>query len=273
MSVRKRALNAGWYPRTPEEVKKTLDEWSTDLSRLDGCAAIVPHAGWYYSGRLAFLTLGALQKSIDTMVILGGHLPAEGSLLIVEEDEFEVPGGFLKNDLDLVEKIKKNFRVSEDWDVDNGVEVQLPLVRYFWRDAKIVSIRVPPSNLSLDLGEMLYQWSLSSGKTIGITGSTDLTHYGPNYRFSPRGTGKDAVEWVERHNDAELIQFLLKMHAEEALNHAQTHRSACSIGAAAAALSFARLAGVTKGVLTGYLTSYRIQPGASFVGYAGVVYA
>lgn len=273
MSVRRRALNAGWYPRNADDVRKTLDDWSTNLSSVEGCAAIVPHAGWYFSGKLAFQTFGALKNDIDLMVVLGGHLAAEASLLVSDEDEFEVPGGTIKNDLDLVNTIKKTFKASEDWDVDNGVEVQLPLIKYFWPDARIVSLRVPPSNLAFDLGALLYEWSLSAGKTVGVAGSTDLTHYGPNYGFTPHGTGKEALEWVEKKNDAELIRLLINMEAEQAVVHAQTHRSACSIGAAAASLTFASLAGAKEAVMTGYLNSYRIQPGASFVGYAGIVYA
>jgi MEMO1 family protein len=273
MSVRRRALNAGWYPRNADDVRKTLDDWSTNLSSVEGRAAIVPHAGWYFSGKLAFQTLGALKNDIDLMVVLGGHLAAEASLLVSEEDEFEVPGGTIKNDLALVNTIKKTFKASEDWDVDNGVEVQLPLIKYFWPDARIVSLRVPPSNLAFDLGALLYEWSLSAGETVGVAGSTDLTHYGPNYGFTPHGTGKEALEWVEKKNDAELIRLLINMEAEQAVAHAQTHRSACSIGAAAASLTFASLAGAKEAVMTGYLNSYRIQPGASFVGYAGIVYA
>jgi hypothetical protein len=273
MSVRKRALNAGWYPKNPEEVKKTLEGWNKDISLMKGIASIVPHAGWYFSGKLAFRTLGALRRDIDLMVILGGHLAADSSLLIAEEDEFEVPGGTIRNEFSLVGAIKKNFKTSEDWDVDNGVEVQLPIIRYYWPETSLVSLRVPPSLLAVELGEMLFHWSLASGKTVGVIGSTDLTHYGPNYGFSPHGNGKEAIEWVEKENDAEIIRQMINMNHGKALNHAMTQRSACSIGAAITSMSFARSAGVRKGVLTGYLNSYHVQPGASFVGYAGVVYA
>ena len=272
MSIRKRALNAGWYPKNPEDVKKTLEGWEKDISLKQGIAAIVPHAGWYFSGNLAFKTFGALRRDIDLMVVLGGHLAADSSLLIATEDEFEVPGGTMKNDPSLVAAIRKSFKASEDWDVDNGVEVQLPIIRYFWPDTNLVALRVPPSHVAVELGEMLFHWALDSGRTVGVIGSTDLTHYGTNYGFSPHGNGKEAVEWVEKNNDAEIIREMINMNSGKALTHALTHRSACSIGAALTSMGYARQAGVRKGVLTGYLNSYRVQPGASFVGYAGIVY-
>ena len=36
--------------------------------------------------------------------------------------------------------------------------------------------------------------------------SADLTHYGPYYGFSPKGTGTDAVAWVKNENDLSLFE-------------------------------------------------------------------
>jgi MEMO1 family protein len=49
-------------------------------------------------------------------------------------------------------------------------------------------------------------------------------------------------------------------------------RSACSAGAALAAVSFAREMGVREGKLVRYMTSYDVHPAESFVGYAGVLF-
>ncbi len=273
MLIRKRTLNAGWYPKNPEEVKKTLDGWTKESSRGDALAAVVPHAGWYFSGKLAFQTLGSLRRDFDVVAVLGGHLSQDSPLLIAGEDGFEVPGGVLKNDLALVKEVRKVFKAEEDWDADNGVEVQLPIIHYFWPESKVVSLRVPPTAAASALGEFLYRWSQSTGAQLGVVGSTDLTHYGPHYGFTPQGMGPSSVVWAEETNDAEIIRLLLSMQEEPAAEHAKTHRSACSIGAAVAAMAFAREAGVKEGRLKGYQNSYHTQPGSSFVGYAGITYS
>ena len=103
-----------------------------------------------------------------------------------------------------------------------------------------------------------------------MIGSTDLTHYGPNYDFTPRGTGPDALAWVREHNDRRLLDCLLGLRHNEALELAQRERSACSAGAAVAAARYAELRGAASGRLLEYATSHDRHPGSSFVGYAAI---
>ena len=122
------------------------------------------------------------------------------------------------------------------------------------------------------LGEKLYDVSVKLGRNVAVVGSTDLTHYGPAYGFSPAGSGNAAVEWVREENDKPFLDLLLKMDGEGAMNHANTHGSACSAGAAAAAVSFARTSGVKEGTLIGYRMSCDLHRAESFVGYGGIAF-
>jgi AmmeMemoRadiSam system protein B len=103
-------------------------------------------------------------------------------------------------------------------------------------------------------------------------GSTDLTHYGPNYGFLTKGIGPSAVEWVKKENDKGFIDRALKMDTEGLLKHAEENDSACSPGAAASAMVTCKALGAKRGVLLDYYTSYEILPDDSFVGYAGILY-
>ena len=54
-----------------------LKEWDrgrSEESSVFGWGAIVPHAGWSFSGRLAYRTLRQLDPDCDLVVIIGGHL-------------------------------------------------------------------------------------------------------------------------------------------------------------------------------------------------------
>ena len=109
-------------------------------------------------------------------------------------------------------------------------------------------------------------------KKIICIGSTDLTHYGPNYGFMAKGLGPSSVEWVKKENDRLFIEQALQMNAEGLLRHAVENDSACSPGAVASAVTTCKALGAEHGVLLDYYTSYDIMPDDSFVGYAGIVY-
>jgi len=104
-----------------------------------------------------------------------------------------------------------------------------------------------------------------------VFGSTDLTHYGPNYGWAPKGFGPGAVKWVKEVNDKRFIEAALKLDGPGLMQAVAEDQSACSAGGAAAAVAAARKLGATKTFLSDYYTSYDIMPGDSFVGYAGIV--
>ena len=115
------------------------------------------------------------------------------------------------------------------------------------------------------------QWALQNQQQVKIIGSTDLTHYGPNYDFSPKGRGPNALEWVRNQNDRRVIQAILEMAPERIIEEGLTHHNACCAGAVAAAVAAARQMGVVTAHEVAYASSYDRSPGESFVGYVGVV--
>ena len=110
------------------------------------------------------------------------------------------------------------------------------------------------------------------GKKIVVVGTTDLTHYGSNYGFMPKGTGPDAVDWVKRRNDKRFVDALLAMDPERVIEEGLSNQNACCAGAAATALSAAKHLGALEAETVAYSTSYDKSPGDSFVGYVGVVF-
>jgi AmmeMemoRadiSam system protein B len=248
-------------------------ERSVSPGPAQGIAGIVPHAGWEFSGGIAFEVLSRISRSMDTIVIIGGHLgPADG-ILCAFEDSYETPLGLLPADLDLLAAIRAAVPVTEDRSADNTVEVQLPFVKYLFPHVKVLGMRVSPSRDADRLGKALAEAARGLGRRVGVAGSTDLTHYGSSYGFAPAGTGNKALRWVREVNDHRFIESLLAMEFDSGLERALKERSACSAGGALAALSFARENGVGKGELVRYSTSFDVHPGDSFVGYAGILYS
>lgn len=273
--IRKRMLPQGWYPKSASAVEERLQSWAGIESGVkeDAVSCIVPHAGWGFSGELAFAALRRLVQPLDTIAVIGGHLPARPSLLITKADRFETPLGYLESDTRMLRRLCDEMEYREDTGPDNTVEVQLPLIKYLFPDVQVVAVRISPTAEAAALGKRVHELAGELGRRMAVVGSTDLTHYGPAYGFSPAGTGEKAVNWVREENDKEFIDLSLSMDAAGAVNHANTHHSACSAGAAAAAISFAGEAGAAKGHLIGHRLSSDIAAADSFVGYGAIVFS
>ncbi len=276
MRIRPRVLPPGWYPGSAEETRRKIEGWLAEEPPAGGRAAagVAPHAGWAFSGRIALRVLLNFCQPVDTVVVVGGHLPPSAGILAALEEGYETPLGELEADLELLEKISQALPAPfrEDRSPDNTVEVQLPLLKYLFPDSRALALRAAPSPAAEELGRSIHQAADSLGRSVAVLGSTDLTHYGSNYGFSPAGRGEGAVKWVKEVNDRKFIESLLDMDGPAALRHAGEDQSACSAGGAVAALAFARASGVERGKLVEYLTSYDLYPDESFVGYAGIVY-
>jgi AmmeMemoRadiSam system protein B len=105
-----------------------------------------------------------------------------------------------------------------------------------------------------------------------FAGSTDLTHYGPDYGLESHGGGESARAWAWR-NDEAFLDALERGDELGALEHARREHSACCPGAAVATLAALRgygHAAAPRRLL--HSSSWQVHEAASFVGYAGVVF-
>jgi AmmeMemoRadiSam system protein B len=274
MRVRPRSLPPGWYPGGKEQTTRNIQEFRRTLERpaATALAGVAPHAGWSFSGSIACHVFQSIYKDVQTIVVVGGHLAPNSGLLAAFEEGYETPLGVLAADLELLEVLRDSCSLREDRYADNTVEIQLPLLKYLHPEAQALHLRASPSAEALQLGEELAAAAKRLNRNIAVVGSTDLTHYGDNYGFTPRGTGAQAVKWVKEVNDRRLIDALLAMELEKAVDLAGREHSACSVGGAVAAARFAERSGTAHGELLEYRTSYDVSPSSFFVGYAGIIY-
>jgi AmmeMemoRadiSam system protein B len=281
MNLRNRALPPGWYPFNGKdcqrEIESYLEGWTPSrLPSSKGLGGIVPHAGWYFSGKLAARVFHALKlkSKAEVVVLYGGHLSTEDLPRIVTEEACETPFGDIEIHEDFVKNLMKRADVKKESPTsgDNTIEIQLAMVKYFFPEAKLVAIRSPLSLKAETLGKEVAAIAKKEGISILAIGSTDLTHYGPNYGFLSKGVGPASVDWVKKENDKGFIDRALRMDAEGLLKHALENDSACSAGAAISAMATSKALGAEKGILLDYYTSYDIMPDDSFVGYAGIIY-
>lgn len=270
MNTRRRALPPGWYPSDERSAGGLIEEWNADPPPSGAMAAVAPHAGWAFSGRLAVRAVSAL-RGAETVVVIGGHLPDGYPVLMAPEKSFETPLGALEADLELAEALRSSLEIEEDRAADNTVEVQLPIVKARFPESRILWLRAPAGPRATALGKALEKAASGLGRKVSCLGSTDLTHYGPDYGFSPAGRGAAAEAWVREKSDKGFMDALLAMDPETVLERGG-EGAACSAGAAAAALAFAIASGSRRASLLGYATSLETRESESFVGYCAVAF-
>ena len=279
----------GWYPYTKQDCLQHITQFKEQTDPCPekgyaGIGGIVPHAGWFFSGRLAYHVLSCLTKGKkpDTIIIFGKHTnPSltqsgrENSIMI--NGTWETPLGPLSVDSKLGNLIQNESHLSieteEEYEFDNTIEVQLPFIKYFFPEVQILPIGVvAPSEESFLIGSVAVNAAKSIGREIKLLATTDMTHYGPGYGFSPQGMGEKAVNWVETVNDKKMIDLFLAMDPKRIVREALQNRNCCCSAAVATMITALNALNVSQGLKLEYYTSYSIRPNADFVGYAGVLY-
>jgi len=283
MSARKAVFAGSWYPDTSFECEKEIKNFLKQsepgkFKKKQLFGGIVPHAGWYFSGSVACSVINALSQGNppDVIAVFGMHLHDASPCYIMTEGSWETPFGKIKIEQQLASELVKRFdfkvETALNYTQDNTIELQLPFIKYFFDKVSIVPIGVPPVESSLEIGKAVVEISENIGFTIKVIGSTDLTHYGPNYGFMPKGKGKKAVDWVRNENDRIFIDAIVEMNPVKMLKTAFDNNNACCAGAAATAVAAAKHLGAVKAETVSYTTSYDIMADDSFVGYTGVVF-
>ncbi|MCB9851611.1 MAG: AmmeMemoRadiSam system protein B [Phycisphaerales bacterium] len=257
---------------------------SIDADRLIGC--VLPHAGWVYSGGVAARVLREFAERThpQVFVIFGAiHVPDVGVPSIFDRGAWETPLGLVGIDDRLSERLMGQTGLlradPHAHDHEHSIEVEIPFIQQLMPETLIVPIMVPPDGNAAALGRAVGRTCRSYGVRAAIACSTDLTHYGPSFGFTSHGVGADGVRWARDVNDRRMIDLMLAMEGERAVEEAITNRNACGGGAIAATLEACKAMGAQRATLLEHTTSDEIgrallgQRGdRDSVGYAGLVF-
>jgi MEMO1 family protein len=283
MDLRKSVFSGSWYPAGRREceaqIKAFLKEGkSRHVSIANPVGGIVPHAGWYFSGSIACNVINQLSQGAppDVVVVFGMHLHGGSARYIMPEGHWETPFGPLAVDTALANALIRRhafqIETTTRFQQDNTIELQMPFIRYLVGDVRVVAMGVPPAAETLAVARSVVEIARDQDLSIAVIGSTDLTHYGPNYGFTSKGIGEKAVDWVRDENDRRVIDAMLRMDPEAVIREGLSHDNACCSGAAAAAIAAGKALGAEKAEELVYASSYDKSPGDSFVGYVGVLF-
>lgn len=276
--VVRKAFGAGrWFPENATVLKKMVNGYIEDalVEKTDGriVAAIAPHAGYIYSGRVAGYTFRAIKENIlvgyrpETVVVLGfSHRGAFPGVAIMDGDRIETPLGQMTLDNEagriLSARSRRIFFSYKPHRGEHSAENLIPFLQLALPDAKVVIVLMgnhDPKTLK-DLVSALNV--LAKEKRILVLASSDMLH-DPDYHRVTR-TDKKTLERVN------------------ALDYASINRDwkpskqlFCGIGPVLAVMQFAELQGCRKGTVLHYRNSGDDHPesrGRWVVGYSSVVF-
>lgn len=278
----RKAYCKNWYPADREAVLKYFEPGG---KKADSSLffAVVPHAGWVYSGRIAGAVYSAMPKA-DTVIFLGTNHTGRGApTSLFPEGDWEMPMGKISVDQEFAADLLKQSRELKS-DVlahlyEHAIEVQLPFLQAAGPGTKIVPIEMQDYRMSVckDVAQAV-------AKTIEerlrenpksrfcVAASTDMTHCGQAYGQLPK-EGLSPGEFARR-QDQSAVQEMLALNPEGlAKVVAEKHVTLCGLGPAAAVLEAARLLGARRAHLMGYATSTDVAGPESdlAVGYAGIL--
>ena len=282
---RKTAQAGFFYPGGETACREGLQECLASQRQFDFAqpivAAVVPHAGWAFSGPTAGKVYQAIdrQGAPETFVIFGAvHVSGVNKAALWKEGQWQTPLGDVTVDAESAKLLLQASHGLVDENPhahlrEHSIEVQIPFIKYLFPNAKIVPVMVPTLDDAVALGE--HAARIFAEKNVIALGSTDMTHYGSRFGFQPVGSGTKALEWVKNNNDQRMLDKMINLAVEEIIAEAMAHHNACGAGAIAATLSFARARQRSSGKLLEYTTSWDVYPERdidSFVGYAGLVF-
>jgi AmmeMemoRadiSam system protein B len=297
--ARKPAVAGMFYPAEAEECRRMArqyvfgkDDASSVGARLASpdsssraIGGIVPHAGWICSGAIAGEAIGEIARSagaVDVVVVFGAvHTPVEIAFAALDSHTSWLEPG---SETQIADEIRTKlsaagglFAIDDQFHQrEHAVEVELPLIREAWPSSALLPIEVPLIDDAMEIGRRVAQ-QLSDTKLHAVfLASSDLTHYGPAYRFAPAGVGMQGLDWATQ-NDRRVLDRIEAFEVEEIVSEVRHHQNACGGGAIAAMMSACREQGASGARVIRHASSYETlkdvapQRPDNAVGYAGVV--
>ncbi len=261
---RKPVAAGRFYKGKSNELKKQIRSFlpeSSDPQRAIG--AIVPHAGYIFSGRLATKTLASVIVP-PTIILLGPNHTGLGHRVSLSSADWRIPSGLIGSDNELIDKIVSESSLAKIDETahagEHSLEVILPILHQLRNDISIVPITIGPLTIEqcYQLGEKLSQVIAASDKDILLIGSNDMSHM--------------VSRKIAAKLDAKAISHIIKLDPDGLYQTVHSLRiSMCGIYPVTTLLVCANNLGATTAFSTGYCDSGDVTGDTeNVVGYAGV---
>jgi len=264
--IRRPVAAGSFYPSMPDRLRAQAgDLVAGDLPKTRAIGAVVPHAGYAYSGRVAGAVYARLLVP-DVVVILGpNHTGVGAGVSIMTDGQWETPLGQVPIDVDLATAILRNSQTIEEDQIghqrEHSIEVQLPLLQASGQSFSFVPICLFSSEYAVcqDVGIAVARAINASNRSVLMVASTDMSHYVSREQANIK--------------DRQAIDAILACDPERL--HRVVRREGitmCGFHPTTAMLIAAKELGATSAELVRYATSADVtKDDTSVVAYAGLI--
>jgi AmmeMemoRadiSam system protein B len=137
-----------FYPADPHRIDAMLDQWLSGApsTREPWRAALLPHAGWIYSGRIAAKVLARVAIPATVVVLCPKHHPGGVTCAVAPWGRWLYPGGNVEVDVELSSQLAAEVPGFEfdhaPHREEHAIEVQLPLLGRLAPASRLVAITI-----------------------------------------------------------------------------------------------------------------------------------
>lgn len=262
--MRAPAVSGQFYPRNKNDLNREISRCfdGVQAGEKPVLGAVVPHAGYIYSGNTAAHVYSMLPEA-DTFVLLGPNHTGFGSGVSVSGEKWSTPLGEVGSDIEFIKALPRRIIDTDETahKYEHSIEVQLPFLQRLFSDFKIVPVcmGMQDEETALDVGMELAEAVRKVNKKVVIIASSDFSHYKPD-----KVAREDDAYFIRSILDLDIPGFYRKLYERNA--------SVCGYGPIAAMLTASKALGAKKGTLVKYSTSGDITGDlAAVVGYAGII--
>ena len=197
-------IAGSWYPGTERAIRDVAAKWEAASAHDNGVppripnVLVLPHAGWKYSGDTAWSAVRDVRGAkFGRVVVLAPSHRAfiENRLVAPESDAVATPLGEIKIDRDWLDRLSllapvmRNDRIHL---AEHSAQIEFPLLQLaLGSDFAIVPLVI--GTLGQDQMGMCARAisQLMDDETLLVL-SSDFTHYGVDFDYTPYGTGGGA---------------------------------------------------------------------------------
>ena len=214
-SVLSSTIAGSWYPGTPEELNRLFDRLTAELPerKTDSESApnvlILPHAGYVYSAPAAMFGIREIRNAPfrRVVVLCPSHRAGFRNRLVAPESSaVRTPLGIIPVDTAALEQVAAAFPVELNDTIhrnEHAAQIQYPLLQYALRNFSVLPLVVGEFSDEGFRRAAVALRKLLDDSTLFVV-SSDFTHYGSDFDYTPYGSGKAALEKVR---EADLAAF------------------------------------------------------------------
>ncbi|MBI4566604.1 MAG: AmmeMemoRadiSam system protein B [Planctomycetes bacterium] len=276
--VRSAAVAGFFYPVDPDELRRTLTELMPARPRRRAAAALVPHAGYAYSGRVAAEVFSRVDVTRDVVLLAFHHRGIGAPFAVWGEGAWETPLGRSEIGTEVAARMKAAFpELAEDeaaFRGEHSAEVQVPFLQACRPDVRIVPVALNAWAGGSAGRQALSRFARALAECLRdelVVATTDLTHCGASYgMLPPAGTSpRDHA----RTQDGRVLERVAALDADGFWDIVvRSDVSMCGVAPTAVLLDYGRHRGAAAAEVVAYATSADEEAEADrAVGYAGVI--